>query len=144
MAELLQSFPKTSVVPKNIFLVLGATPVLETDADALRKGAFFQEPGSAVLLLPTQKASPIRQSPNRNSELSKGSFFLQTAWTVPVDKKKLQHLFYWVVALTWQSIVLQQGNRFWAKGAAETKLSNKTKCKAEWLQDMREVYNQED
>lgn len=38
--------------------VLGATPVLETDADALRKGAFFQEPGSAVLLLPTQKASP--------------------------------------------------------------------------------------
>jgi len=75
MAELLQSFPKTSVVPKNIFLVLGATPVLETDADALRKGAFFQEPGSAVLLLPTQKASPIRQSPNRNSELSKGSFF---------------------------------------------------------------------
>lgn len=90
---MLQSFQKTSVVPKNNFLVLGATPVLETDADALRKGAFFQEPGSAVLLLPTQKASPTDNLLTEIQSSQKDPFFLQTAWTVPVDKKKLQHLF---------------------------------------------------
>lgn len=75
MAELLQSFPKTSVVPKNIFLVLGATPVLETDADTLRKGAFFQEPGSAVLLLPTQKASPTDNLLTEIQSSQKDPFF---------------------------------------------------------------------